>query len=204
MMSRKLRVRRIVESIPLAADVLETRALLSGATAAAHAAVHHAETLASAVASPSALQPPGFKSSSSAAGVQIGAGPVQQIQFKFSISSFHVALDAKVTAHASANFTLGGSHFHLKLTVLGTVHTVSTVGGSTLIHIHPTGGSFLFKQSGPSGHVSATAFPNGNEPLIVVNNPSLAFDALEVTDTFPSTAAGGLANQPIKFTLSLG
>jgi hypothetical protein len=204
MMSPRLRVRRPFESFPLAADLLETRALLSSATAAAHAAVHHAADLTSPAASPAALQPPGFKSSSIRAGVQVGANPIQPVDFRFSISSFKVALDAKVTAHASANFTQAGSHFILKLTVLGTVHDLQTNGGSEILHLTPTGGSFVFRKNGPSGHVSATAVPKGNEPLIVLNFPGFGFDLLQVTDTFPAKAPIGLANQPVTFSLSLG
>jgi hypothetical protein len=196
-MNHRPRLRRpSPASFPVAADVLEVRALLSSAASAAHAAVHHAE-LHSSTRETGAVAPPGFHAKEITAQIVIQTGQPQNVPVKFSLSRFNPVEGAKVTAHASASVVVAGNKFTLKATFVGTIHLVEVIGNSSEIAATPTGGSIAYSMKGPSGNFKATALPDGFDLIVDLNGGN--FTSFNTIDAFPANAPPGFANQTIEF-----
>jgi len=203
-MQRLRRTRQRQELVPVAAEVLELRALLSSATAAVQGATHHAAVQQAAnpavhIAPQAAFH--GLVQSS----VSIAGAPPQLLPFTFSIGNVHVVLGAHVSARFSFSVTSGGNKVSLKGSLVGTIAAFGPIpGGKTLVTITPTGGSMVYSEKVP-GHplFKATAIPNGSPILLELTTATNAFERIGATDVFRPTAPGGLAGQPLVILIGL-
>jgi len=194
-MNRRPRLRHPCPAgFPVAADFLEVRALLSSATAVAHAALHHAELLNNSRET-GAVAPPGFHAKVITAQIAIQGGSPQDVPVKFSLAPFKLLEGSKVTAHASAAVTVAGTKITFKGTFVGTVHLVEVVGNSAEVDVLPTGGSIVYSLKGPSGSFKATATPNGTDTLVDLNGGSFA--SFSATDQFQANSPPAFANKTI-------
>jgi hypothetical protein len=193
----RLRPRRSPQLVPVAAEVLQARALLSAATAA-HAAAHHAAVQSNA-SQTQALAPHGFHVSQNAE-ITLGSGAPSLLPVNFSISSLRPVVGAKVTAHASAVLTSPGVKETFKATFIGTVQHITPNGEAVDFDILPTGGSIVIKITQGAEHFTATAFPNGtHSEASGVGKKFIAFNA---TDLFTADSVAPFTNKTIKFDLT--
>jgi hypothetical protein len=191
----RLRPRRSPQLVPVAAEVLQTRALLS-AGSAVHAAVNHAAVQTRA-GETHALVPSGFHVSQNAT-IQLNGGTPSLLPVKFSISIKPV-VGSKVTAHASAKVPVPGGIGTLKATWIGTVHSLTPSGGATDFVITPTGGSIVIKINAGGEHQTATALPNGtNSGAELFGKKFIDFNA---TNLFTPDSASLFANKTFKFDI---
>jgi hypothetical protein len=181
--------------VPVAAEVLEGRALLSAGAAAAHAAQHHAVTQAHAV------EPHAFHGSVIAVEL-FGIDPPKNVPGSFSISNVKVALGAKMTAHFNSTLNLNGLKISLKATYIGTVNLITPQGQSTVLALTPTGGKLVLSEKGAGvPHVTATAISNGS--TMHLTQQQGLFEQLTATYLFGPNEPLGFANQPISFKFTL-
>jgi len=185
---------------PIAAEVLESRALLSSAAVAVHNATHHA-AIHQATPATDLTPQAGFHGTVNALVSFVGSPP-GLIPGQFSISKINVVLGAKVTAHFAFSINSGGNKLSLKASFAGTVASFGAVPGGTLIALTPTGGSIVVtsKHAG-SPTVKLTAIPNGS-PVFVTVNGANSFLGLGATDVFKAGTPGGLAGLPIAIVIT--
>lgn len=162
-------------SYPLAAEVLETRALLSGA-AAVHAAVHHAATGHATPITPQAAQVPGTAAISlspsifgSVPGHFTTLKPGQKVGDKVTIK-----FQGAVSAPASETF---------KVSFTGIITDVAGPAGSQIFTVAPKGGSFLLTITPPpgTGHTEKYAGKSDLTPFTITESGG---SVAEVEGTF--------------------
>ena len=131
-------------SCPIAAEVLETRSLLSAA-GAVHAAVHHTAAVHDTTITPKATQVLGS--------AQIFLSPSIQgtISGHFTTVKPAQSTGAKVTFKFQAVATIGPVTETFKATFAGNITGVNGVGGSEFFTVAPKGGSFLLTIKSPEG-----------------------------------------------------
>lgn len=182
--------------VPVAAEVLEHRALLSAGAAAAHSASQHATAVHSASHAPDIQPDKGF-SGSVIALIGINGVPVGAVPGQFSISNFKQQTGAKMTAHFSFSASGPSSSVSLKGSFSGTVALITPGGGSTLFVLTPTGGSIKLTEKTPAGTIKATAVPDGSPILVTLSNSTGALTAFGETDIFQAGSPAGLGGKLI-------
>jgi hypothetical protein len=196
------RPRRTPHFVPVAAEVLELRALLSSAGSAAHAAVNHAAVQTHAIETGAgethAVAPHGFHISQNAQ-IQLGGGSPGNVPVKFSISTLKSVVGSKVTAHASGVIITPGQRETIKATFTGTVQSVVPGAGYTNFAITPTGGNIVIKITGGGQKFTATALPNGT--LSGASIFGTKFIDFHATDLFTADSVAPFTNQAIKFDI---
>jgi hypothetical protein len=109
-----------------------------------------------------------------------------------------------VSAHFTFSLNSGGHKVSLKATFVGTIASFGPVGGKTLVHITPTGGSLVLTEKLPGHPASkATAIPNGSDVLLALNTGTNTFFSMAATDIFKPGSPGGLSNQPVVIAIAL-
>lgn len=183
-MQRLRRPRQRHESVPVAAEVLEVRDLLSSAAAAVHGAMHHA-AIQQAGGPTAGVAPGAAYHVSTQAGVSLDFDPPFFLPGTFSLSNIKsVAVGTKISAHFSFTLTQSpGTTATLKGSFSGTISSVNDFAGSKSIFLTPTGGSISYFQKN-NGAVSfnVKAAPNGTPIQLVILDGSSAFVSLGGTD----------------------
>jgi len=177
---------------PVAAEVLEVRALLSAGAAAAHAALHQAALHGQTI------QPDGFHGHVGGL-VSVANGIPGNIPGRVSLSKLTIDVGATVTAHVHLSQRTGGNFISVKGTFVGTIDSFGPQGGLTKIIISPTGGSIVFSGKEANQHISATAVPGATKIQLFLNQGN--FVVLTGTDVFTASAPVNLANKPISLEL---
>lgn len=179
---------------PIAAEVLETRSLLSGA-AAVHAAVHHALTPQVIPPGPTAA----VKGTFLATLKVNGSGPAPEAGV-VSLQSINPVDGATVKGSFTTSVKTGAASLVEKTTFSGKVVNAVTVAGLTTLTIQPSGGAYAVTVKAP-GHatISASAPPTTSYTITIFNG-----DVTDVTAhyKFSASAGGGLANHTVDFDLS--
>jgi hypothetical protein len=138
---------------PVAAEVLEGRALLSAGAAAAHAAVHHAQVhqivpLHDSGIDPATAKPIGV------AEVSKNGGTAFPFPGKFTTVKLQSFIDGKVTVKFQSTIKNPGETDVLKLSFTGTVTAIQGVGNTTTFTVQPGGGTLLSTQKRPGEHTT--------------------------------------------------
>jgi len=190
----RLRNRRGSSIVPVAAEVLETRALLSSGATAAHAAAHHAAVQTQAIA------PHAFKGLVIAKETIQGGIPENR-GVSFSFPNFSQTNGTKVTAHMSSLLSGPGFKETIKATFIGTITNVQTVATKTTITLTPTGGNLNFTVISGGQHATLGAVPTATPMQLVLDGG--VFRSFSVTDVFKPNAPGGAANKTITFDITI-
>jgi len=185
-MNRLRRGSRDVSPFPIAADVLEARALLSSA-AAIHSAVHHAQT---SVAGPAASsgQPP-IQPAITLANFQVtyqspdpeGGGTIS-FPGSLGISPVLLKVGARVTVTGSAAPNLG-TPTSMTMKLSGKVQSWAPQGVTTNVALSTTG-NLTFKQPGATGPFRHIVY-HATNPLVINLDSTGTFSVLEDTFTHP-------------------
>jgi hypothetical protein len=199
--------RKPVESspIPVAAEVLEARSLLSAGAAAAHAAQRHHQA---AVPEP-ALEP--FSAKVKGFGEVLIPSLKIDVSLSGSFTPPKAALPAgstlpvgsKVKISFSFSTDNGGLKLSLKGTFQGTV-TKSVVAGELIQStVSPTGGKLVYTEKQP-GHKTLTAkgAPDGTTSQLFQEVSDGSFENLAVIDAFIPTAPAGFVNQSVEVSIT--
>lgn len=165
----------LCNSYPMAAEVLETRALLSGA-GAVHAAVHHATTVHDTTITPQAVQVPGSAAiilSPSIRGTLPGhftsLKPGQKVG-----DTVTIKFQGGVSGPANETF---------KVSFTGKITDVAGPAGSQIFTVVPKGGSFLLTIKPPpgEGNLEKYAGKSDSTPFTVTESGGIV---AEVEGTF--------------------
>jgi hypothetical protein len=194
-MSRLRRQSHCAHSIPVAAEVLESRALLSAGAAAVHAATQHAAALHPATHHSTQTTIPSFQGSVITAFAAAGGAPTY-MGADLSVSSFSPTTGASMSAHFKHFIKSGNLASAITGTFKGKITAVNPLGGSNVEYDVQDVGSLTFSGMGQK----FTAAPDG--PLKLYSSGGL-FDELKVSVVFPASAGGGLANVHFSFDLTL-
>jgi hypothetical protein len=188
-MTKLRRTRSESFSVPCAAELLESRALLSAGATAVHVATH------GAAIPTQAIEPHTFHATVIAAvNINNSGGTMFPGFGKLTLSKITPTDGSKVTAKVS--FPAGGpSHESLTATFTGTISTISVVGPDTFIALDPTGGSLTLKAKSGGHSITAKALPDASEWHLVLQNGE--FHLVSEDYAFIPTAPGGLATLPI-------
>lgn len=133
------RLRRFTDfpgSSPVAAEVLETRALLSAGAAAAHAATQHAAALHYAAPIHPDTSLPGL------ATVDRNGGIATAFAGHFTSAQVHTTIGGKVIVKFTGTFQKGATTETLKVSFSGKVSAVHPGIGTADFTVEPTGGGF--------------------------------------------------------------
>lgn len=187
--------------VPVAAEVLETRNLLSNAAAAAHTVAQHAALQYSAetgaAVAPLAVQAGGTVF------ITVGNTGKQGLRGNVSVSSVNPAIGSHVTIHVSFSFQKGGVQESFKSSFTGKVQSTTPAFGATQFTIIPTGGKMVFTRSSPGAPTEkATAVPKGTPMLMVTTGTALL--TFTATDVFKPGSADGLGGQPFTVEFQAG
>lgn len=155
----KLRRSRSAYFSPLAAEVLDTRAMLSGATAAVHAAVHYAAVQnqpAPPAPSPAAAQQPAITAHLSAHGTLSINKVVQPASptGKLTVNYANLGVATTVKATFSLSQTVSGAKVTVKGSFTGTISSFQIVNHAVIYNMHTTAAS-----------VTITGKDNGSHPI---------------------------------------
>jgi len=186
--------------VPVAAEVLELRDLLSSAAAAVHGATHHAAIQQSADQT-GAIAPLAFHGTVNAA-VAINSGTPKILPGQFSLSTVKLVNGAHVSGHFTFSLTSGASKISLKGKFAGTISGFGPVPGGTLCVLTPTGGSITLTSNLAGPTVKAKAVP-GASVILLGLTPSNSFGSLAASDAFPAGSAGGLGGSTITILIGL-
>jgi hypothetical protein len=189
-MSRIRRLNGHSQPIPVAAEVLEVRSLLSAGASAVHAAMHHA-----AIQSPAVKQPPIFQGAAIAV-IQITGGSSHNATGTALVPHFTKAVGSKVTASFTFSFSDGGNPATIKGTYSGTVRQIEQQFPLTIYGLDVTGGKLTLTEKVGGKTIKATATPAGNTTLLELNNG--VFDSMGINDSVSLTAKGGFAGKAIQ------
>lgn len=156
-MSRLRRTRCNSITLPVAAEVLETRALLSAGAAAAHAAVQHAQAQALAPAAKTVFD----------IDVTTSVSPSTHYSGTMTVSKVSVTPGAHITAHITVDL---GPHHTLKGTISGQVQSSVVGAQSTTLTLSP-GGKLVERSPGlkpsnvflPASTTTSLSFFNGTQ-----------------------------------------
>jgi len=176
--------------IPVAAEVLEVRALLSSSAAAVHHHGHghgHAQTH--------------FNGPATAA-VTIGANTPVDAAGTYQMNNVKFTTGSQMTAHFHFTGDINGHQVNLQGTFLGKIASSVVNGSTTTITVNPHGGSLFYSDTFNGTTSSGKAFPNGTQMQLVFVNG--AFSSLTVTDAFSASASPSLANQTISLAITPG
>jgi hypothetical protein len=176
--------------IPVAAEVLEVRALLSSSAAAVHHHGHghgHAQTH--------------FNGPATAA-VTIGANTPVNAAGTYQMNNVKIVDGSQMTAHFHFKGDINGHQVNLQGTFLGKIASSLVNGTTTTVTVNPHGGNIRYSDTFNGTTSSGTAFPNGTQMTLVFENG--VFSSLTVTDAFGASASPSLANQTISLTITPG
>lgn len=187
-MSRLRRVRREANSLPLAAEVCEARALLSSA-AAVHMAIHHAQaSVAGPTASPgnAAIQPAVTMANFQVTYEAPDPDPKDPGTVSFpgtlSISPVLLKVGARVTVTGSATADLGGPTL-MTMKLSGKVQSWAPQGVTTNVTLKATGSVTLERSP------ATTPFPHlvyhATNPLLINLDETGTFSVLQDNFTHP-------------------
>jgi hypothetical protein len=194
-MGRNRQVRQRQGVLPVAAEVLEVRSMLSAGAAAAHAVAHRAAEHVRTI------EPHKFNGPLNVQ-IQVGVGTPEVFPGTFSLSNVKLAVGAKVTAHVLVTETSNGITSSFKGTFQGSISKITTNVGNNFITVTPTGGSIVYTQREPGTKTFiAKAFPTATPMQLVLVSSTGEFATLKVTELFPSTAPGLFANQTITMNI---
>jgi hypothetical protein len=164
--------------LPVAAEVLESRALLSAGAAAVHAATQHAAALHPAThhSTPTAML--SFKGTVIAGQTPAGGTP-NYLGANLSVASFSPQVGAKVSAHFNHVVKFGNAAATITGTFKGKITAVNSLGGGKFeFDVQETGSVTI-----SAGGEKTTAPPDGT-PLKLYYNSGL-FQELKVNVVFP-------------------
>jgi len=176
--------------IPVAAEVLEVRALLSSSAAAVHHHGHgqgHAQTH--------------FNGPATAA-VTIGANTPVNAAGTYQMNNVKIVDGSQMTAHFHFTGDINGHQVNLQGTFLGKIASSLVNGTTTTVTVNPHGGSIRYSDTFNGTTSSGKALPNGTQMTLVFENG--VFSSLTVTDAFGASASPSLANQTISLTITPG
>jgi hypothetical protein len=175
--------------VPVAAEVLEMRALLSAGAAAVHHHGHghggHAQTH--------------FNGPATAA-VSIAGGTAVDAAGTYQMNNVKVVDGSQVTAHFHFSGDVNGHQINLQGTFLGKIASSLVNGTTTTVTVNPHGGSITYSDTFNGTTASGKAFPNGTQMQLVFVNG--VFSSLTVTDAFAASASPSLANQTINLVIT--
>jgi len=185
----------------IAAEVLETRALLSAGAAAVHAATHHL-ALHHAAGPAAESRPLATTHLQLGCAIFINEGGGQGVSGTVSFSKVTQALGAKFTAHFTfASKVFDGKQTLIKGTYVGTVSQIQPVGGGTVLNITPTGGSITMTvKTAGSRPEKATAIPSDATIDLTLNSDN-TFSTLGTTDVFKPGSPAGLSGETIRILI---
>jgi hypothetical protein len=180
----------------VAAEVLESRSLLSAGAAAVHAATQHAAALHPATHLSTQTKIPSFQGTVILVQTPAGGTPID-VGANLSIASFSPQTDANV----SANFKFSQKSGTFALSVTGTfkgkITAVNPLGGGYVEYdVQPVGSLTIFE-----GGQKFTASPDG--VLKLYYSSSGLFHELKVDVVFLPQTGGGLANAHFNYDLKL-
>lgn len=181
-MPRLRRVRQSQGCEFLAAEVLEHRALLSGAAAAVHHAIHHAAI--GPVVDSAAQAGPHAAFHGTVPGTLDFNGNQTPVSGTVSVGKVNLVEGAKVTVKVSYSFASGGTTTTVKGSFVGTISVINPQVDITRIGITPTGGLLTLTQKHKGIHtISAKAVSNGS-PIGMRLDPAGTFLGLNGLDVF--------------------
>jgi len=178
------RLRRRHESswgAPVAAQVLESRALLSGAAAAVHQAqAHQAAALHDAAITPQTLKLPAQGSASVNGGLPI------PFSGQFTFVKFSETVGTKVTVKFQRVTRTPVASDFLKMSMNGVVSKVVSAAGQTTVTVNPTGGTMLGTTKFPGQHIQKETGTIVPQPFTLVDVNG-SFKSVVVAYNFSST-----------------
>jgi hypothetical protein len=182
---------------PVAAEVLESRALLSGSAAAVHAAMQHATALHSARQHAAPSPNLSFQGTASLGELIVANTPIY-FGAKVSIPSFAPTAGSPFSAKFQVGFKNSSETLSIKGTFKGTISQVlPPVGGITEIHVVPTVGTVTFSEVIPGHQYKYTATTDGS--FFIVHCHDTYFTELAAVNDFSASAPFGLANKGVTF-----
>lgn len=194
------RTQRDSWTVPVAAEVLELRALLSAGGAVAHAVQHQHHVVAPALT----VEPSAFRGNVLAHINIAGGVDLPNVPGTFSAPTVKLVLGSKVTTSFSFSRSNAGSTQTIKGTFQGTITNIQTGALDSKITLHPTGGSLVFTDKQP-GHktITAKAIPLIAADITVRQMNTGSFEYFQATDVFLPTAPAPYANHPVSLTIEL-
>jgi hypothetical protein len=183
-MSRLRRQSHCAHSIPVAAEVLESRSLLSAGAAAVHAATQHAAALHPAQHHSNQAKIPAFKGTVVAAETITGDPLGDYRGADISVASFSPTVGANV----SATFKILNGNISITGTFKGQITAVNPILPAYFEYDVQDVGSLTFTDRGQK----FTAAADGT-PLKLYYSKGV-FAELKVNVVFPATAGGGFDN----------
>jgi hypothetical protein len=192
-MQRLCRTRQRQGFVPVAAEVLELRDLLSSGAAAVHGAMHHAAI--QQAASPATVPAPRPFHGLASAVFSIDGGLETDLTGKISLSKVNLAVDSKISAHFTFSTTVDGIKATLKGSFVGTVFGSNPISTGTQIGITPTGGSVTLTEKALG--LKAKAVPNGTLIELTLD-ANTKYSTMGETDVFVAGSPLGLGGLTIK------
>jgi len=178
----------------IAAEVLETRSLLSGA-AAVHAAVHHALTPHPAAPSPT----PAVKGTFIAE-LKIN-GNLAPEPGVVSLAPLNPVVGGRLKGSFTTSAKIGANSIVEKTTLSGKIVNSASVPGGTSFTIQPSGGSFAVTVKAPGKPSVSASAPFTTSYTVIVSGGIVA--DITAHYKFGASAGGGLANKTVDFDLVL-
>lgn len=182
--------------MPVAAEVLESRALLSAGAAAVHAASQHAAALHSTNHHSTQTTNPSFQATAILAENTPGGLP-SYFGASLSVASFSPHASANVSANFKHSIKFGNSADSTTGAFKGKITAVNSLGGNSFeFDVQPVG-SLTLSLAGQK----FTAVPDGT-PLKLYYFGEF-FQELKVDVVFPPGTGGGFANVHLNFDITL-
>jgi hypothetical protein len=179
-MNRLRRVRRESSPFPIAADVLEVRALLSGA-AAVHSAAQHALAVAHAPAA-GKITSTGYQVTVQIPDLLSVNNPPVQGPGSLAITPVSTTVGSHVQVRVTAALTVDTIPALLTVSLKGKVLSSSSNGSTTTVHLAPSG-TFKFTST-ISGHVKTISI-HAIAPMTITLDNTGTFTALETEFNLP-------------------
>jgi len=161
-----------------AADVLETRALLS-AGAAVHSALNHAQTTSHAAPAPDTTG----QRFSVTVKILVGSDSPITTPGQVTVSPIVQRVGAPVKAHLTTAFNTTGNANVLNITLSGRIQSVEPHTSNINLLVRPVG-ALKLTQTPATGHVIHFTYKPTN-PLIIATNLAGTFTGLDTTFTHP-------------------